>query len=370
MNLIIKSLFIISFSLLLIGCGGRSARIIGDPIDFTQQVERAELAALITSESIQLTNFDQDYRLGPGDVVNIQLVGRADVFGTEDGRGADITITNNPNITLPLIGSIRVHGKTASELSEDLKQAFGVYIVNPQPIVLIQNFNRNQIAVLGSVANAGKYPFEFGDTAIDGIFRAGGLSTGGRGGGTAPGRFMKIYREKIDPEVRYQLSMDQVIDLITEGNQIIPREEITIPIDDFIFNGVLEYNIPLKQNDIVYVPPAGTVIVQGRVNAPGVVFLGPSVQTATQIINDRGGLRFSADSRIEIVRNYPDGQTSAYFMNIREMLSRKSEDFVVKDGDQIFIYPNFPRSVGETIGKLFQGGIKAGANATYSPTGP
>lgn len=355
---------------LLTGCGGsrRPSLIAGPPTNFTDSIDRNALRDFTASSALQLSTFDEEYYLGPGDVINIQLVGRNDVFSSRDEQqGMDITLTNNPNITLPMIGSIRVHGKTAEQFTQDLKQAYGAFIVNPQPIVLIRLFNRNQIAVLGSVSKPGKYPFDFGDTALDGLFKAGGLSTGGRGGGTAPGPFLKIYREKLPLQDRFQLSMDEVIQQIMEGNKVVPRQEIVIPISDFVFNGVLEFNIPLEQNDILYIPPAGTVHVQGRVNSPGIVFLGPSIQTLTQAVVERGGLRFSAADRVEVVRRLPDGQTVSYYMDIRSMVTRRSPDFVIKDGDEIFVFPNTWRAIAEAFGKILDGSVKAGANATYSP---
>ena len=354
------------------GCAGsmRPSEIAGPPIDLTNALDQDELRQIVSSSNLQLSTFNEEYYLGPGDVINVQLVGRNDLLSAKsETPGLDITLTNNPNITLPEIGSIRAHGKTTEQLQEDLRQAFSLRIVNPQPVVLVKVFNRNQIAVLGSVSKPGKYPFDFGDTALDGVFKAGGLSTGGRGGGTAPGRFMKIYREKIPLEDRFRLNLDELVQRIMSGDKVVPREEITIPISDFVFNGVLEYNIPLKQNDIVYVPPAGTVHVQGRVDSPGIVFLGPSIQTVSQAVVERGGLRFSADDRVEIIRRLPDGQTASYYVSIRQIMTRRSPDFVIKDGDEIFVFPNTWRAIGEAIGTIFSGGIRAGANATYNPIG-
>lgn len=365
-----RTLLFCMICLIMAGCGGslRPSVIAGPPVNFTDSIDRSALRDFTATSQLQLSTFNEEYYLGPGDVINVQLVGRNDVFSTRnEEQGVDLTLTNNPNITLPLIGSIRVHGKTAEQFTADLKQAYGAFIVNPQPIVLIRLFNRNQIAVLGSVPKPGKYPFDFGDTALDGLFKAGGLSAGGRGGGTAPGPFMKIYREKVPLDERFNLSLDEVVQRIMEGDKVVPRDEIVIPISDFVFNGVLEFNIPLMQNDIIYVPPAGTVHVQGRVDSPGIVFLGPSIQTVTQAIVERGGLRFSAADRIEVVRRMPDGQTASYYMDIRKMTNRRSPDFVIKDGDEIFVYANTWRAVGEALGKIFQGSVRAGANATYSP---
>jgi len=203
---------------------------------------------------------------------------------------------------------------------------------------------------------------------MDVIFRAGGLSPGGRAGGMAPGRTLKIYREKLRPEDRAEMSMEQLIEALSTRDGIITREEIVIPIQDLIFQGSLQYNLPLEPNDIVYIPPAGTASVVGRVGAPGVAFLGPSVATVTQVATEMGGMRYSAANRIHIVRpNMEDGTMTTYTVDARNMLGRREPDFYIQDGDQLFFYGHRLRAVGEWLGDLFRGSLTAGANATYQP---
>src|SRR5690606_37686128 len=107
---------------------------------------------------------------------------------------------------------------------------------------------------------------------------------------------------------------------------------------DFLFRGVMAYNLPLKQNDIVYVVPAGSVNVMGRVGEPGVVFMGPSIRTLGHALSARGGMRYGAASRVEVVRMDEDGNPATYFFDARSIMKRKQEDFLLRDGDQVFVY--------------------------------
>ncbi|MDK2970879.1 MAG: polysaccharide biosynthesis/export protein [Candidatus Sumerlaeota bacterium] len=329
-----------------------------------------ELEKRLTSDvNLQLRQ-QEDYYLGPGDIISIRLIGRSDVLGASEGKeGVEIELGDDETISLPLIGAVSVRDKTVAQLQEDLREAYSAYVKDPRPLVLVSFYNRNQVTVLGTLREPGKLRYDYGDTVMDAIFKAGGISTGGRGGGMAPGRYLRIYRERLSWEERANLSLEELAERLSVEGRIKTREEIVIPIAELVTQGTLLYNIPLQPGDVLYVAPAGTVNVQGRVNSPGVVFLGPSVATLTQAIVERGGMRYSANSIVEVVRQYPDGQYVTYRMNAREMQNRRARDFRVQDGDEIFVYGDTLRAVGEWAAEVTRGSIRAGASATYNPVG-
>ena len=186
-------------------------------------------------------------------------------------------------------------------------------------------------------------------------------------GGVIPAQVQVERREKLTRKDKADITLEEMLEQVTVNNQVIPREEIIIPIQEFLFYGRLNYNIPLFPNDIVYVPPAGTASVIGRVENPGVVFLGPSVSTITQAITERGGMRYGAESDVEVVRIGLDGESVSYYVNARAMLKRKQPDFVLQDGDQIFVYTHSFRNILEWLGNALRTSASAGASATYNP---
>lgn len=348
----------------LFAFGCASGTVLEPPVDLEQPPSLANLDALVNAP-VTIPSPD-DYRIGPGDVLEIQLIGRPDVLG----GGSGIDITDNPTLTLPLIGTIRIHGKTPRELEAELREAYSQLIIDPQPSVIIKKFANFQVAVLGLVVSPMKYPFEPGDTLQEVVFKAGGLVSQRGGVGAAPGRYLKIYREKFDAEGR-AASLDARIEALKTGRNL-PREDIAVPIEEFIQSGLLRYDLPVLPNDIIYIPPAGAVHVQGHLNSQGVTFLGPSLRTLTQVVTARGGIRFGAKSRAEVVRIGADGRPEVHVMNIRRMLKRQDPDFVLKDGDQIFIDPHWFRRAVEWVGGTISRGTAAGINATatYNPVAP
>lgn len=356
---------LIPILLTLLAC---SSRLVGPAIDETNAAREKSWLTIALDADKQLRQ-NQEYFIGPGDILFISIVGRPELFNEEQQNTEDggFLVTQSPFISLPLVGAVRVHGKTIEQLRTELRDAYSRFLIDPQPIVFVKKFSANEVSVIGSVVKPGRYPLEFGDTLLDSIFKAGGFSMGGRTGGLAPGRYLKVYREKLDRRDRANLSLDELIDRVREDDKVAPREEITVPIQEFVFGGDLEYNLPLQPNDIVYVPPAGTAVVIGRVRAPGVAFLGPSVSTVTQVLTERGRLRFGAKSIVEVVRLGPDGKPVSYKMNARKMFNRELEDFVIQDGDQIFVYTHPVRGFLEWISNVLRASASAGASATYTP---
>lgn len=338
------------------------------PADLETEAAREAVARLQADESVKIER-NREYFIGPGDVLGITLVGRPDILGTgRDGtERLSVTVTENPIITLPMIGAITVHGKTTIQLEEQLKKAYSQYISNPIPVVAVEKYYYNQVTVLGSVRKPDQYPLEVGDTVVDAIFKAGGLTFGRETGGLPPARFLKVYREKVNNKERFEMTPEEYLERIRQDGKILPREELVIPIEEFILNGDLQYNIPLQPNDIVYIPAAGTVIVHGRIRNPGVVFLGPSVRTLLQVVTERGRLRYSASSRVEIFRTYPDGTQKSTYHHVRRIQRREDQDVFLEDGDQIFVYTVPGRDFLEFLGNIFRASANTGLNATYAP---
>lgn len=358
---------------LLLVCGsacrtrGPGSPYVAPPFDPSRQQWEESFKRLKTSE-IQLPAKGQ-YYIGPGDVLSLSLIGRPEILGeNQNDKKFSILITENPFITLPFVGAITAHGKTPQELQEAIRVAYSTVIKEPVPVLTVEKYYYNQVAVLGSVKNPGKFPLEAGDTVLDAVFRAGGLTFGGASGGLPPSRVLKVYREKVSQKEKTILTPNELLDRLKEREgEVVPRDEIVVPLDEFLLGGNLAYNIPLQANDIVFIPPAGAVSVHGQVTNPRVIFLGPSLRTVVQVLTECGGLKYKAASRIEVVRANPDGTTASYFMHSRNMLNRKIEDFTLQDNDQVFVYKNTWRTLVDGAMGLFRATATTGINATYNP---
>ena len=69
-----------------------------------------------------------DYRIGPEDVLDI------DVFQVDDLKRT-VTVSANGYISFPLLGHVKVAGRTAHQLETELAGQFNRYVINPQVTV-------------------------------------------------------------------------------------------------------------------------------------------------------------------------------------------------------------------------------------------
>ena len=109
-----------------------------------------------------------NYRLGAGDVISVQ------VLGEEELRRERIRLSDAATISYPILGEIRLAGKTVAELERLIRDGLqGRYLLNPQVTVTIIEY-RN-FFVNGQVERPGGYPYVPGLTVRKAITLAGGF---------------------------------------------------------------------------------------------------------------------------------------------------------------------------------------------------
>jgi protein involved in polysaccharide export with SLBB domain len=161
-------------------------------------------------------------------------------------------------ISLPLIGEVRAAGLTPEQLRQRLTALFAPYIRNPQVAVIVREFRRVRVTVLGQVVRPGVYELRQGATVLDALAAAGGL-TEAAGLGE-----VKLVRGQTQP--------------------------ITIDLERLLLRGEVALNQRLEPGDTLVVPEDFTsrVYVLGEVTKPGVFPLrGPL--TVLQALSLAGG---------------------------------------------------------------------------------
>ena len=114
-----------------------------------------------------------DYILQPQDVIRVQVFQEDDI----NKQGEGLSVSQESTVTLPLIGTISLKGKSVRQAEELIRQLFDRdYIVNPQVSVTVQKYAERSVNVIGSVTNQGRiqFPQERGLTIVDAISLAGG----------------------------------------------------------------------------------------------------------------------------------------------------------------------------------------------------
>ncbi|HVU36292.1 MAG TPA: polysaccharide biosynthesis/export family protein [Opitutaceae bacterium] len=114
-----------------------------------------------------------DYILQPQDVIRVQVFQEEDINKQADG----LSISQESTVTLPLIGTVSVKGKTVHQAEEMIRALYDRdYIVNPQVTLTVLKYAERTVNVIGSVTNQGRiqFPQERGLSIVDAISLAGG----------------------------------------------------------------------------------------------------------------------------------------------------------------------------------------------------
>jgi polysaccharide export outer membrane protein len=193
-----------------------------------------------------------EYVLGPGDSLEVQVVGR-------DDFNAHVRIDANGNIQVPFLGNVQASGRTAPQLGEELAKALvvGGYFAKPIMRVDIVGYASQYITVLGAVANPGL-------VSIDRAYHVSEILA--RVGGTKDKAADYVILRSPDGSERRLLIKD-----IATGDASL---------DPLVFPG-----------DKLFSPTAEQFYVSGEVNRPGAYPLS-SGMTLRMAIAQGGGLTY------------------------------------------------------------------------------
>jgi len=160
-----------------------------------------------------------EYKLQPTDVLNITVHEHPDL-------STRTRVTQDGNITFPLIGKIKAEGLTVQELELEIKQLLEKdYLVSAQVLVFIEEYHPRQVSVMGEVNSPGKYdmPEEKDMTVLEAIAMAGGFTEDANINKT------RIIRLK---DGKKETLIIKIKDITEKGQK---DKDITIEPDDIIF---------------------------------------------------------------------------------------------------------------------------------------
>jgi polysaccharide export outer membrane protein len=146
-------LYVLLASIALIGCASTG------PLPENAKLEDSKKVNLRASEFV----------LGAGDTVEFAVYRQTDLTRT-------VKIDTSGRVMFPLIGDIQVAGKSIFTLSDELKERYSVYLVNPQITVTVTAISSKKFMVLGEVNNPGIFTLDTDLTIIEAIARAGGMT--------------------------------------------------------------------------------------------------------------------------------------------------------------------------------------------------
>ena len=137
---------------------------------------------------------ESEYKLGPGDLIQIQVYGEQDLT-------VKVRIEEDGFLSYPFLGEIRVAGLSVDRLQQTIDSGLrGDYLINPDVRVYLLEYR--PVYVNGQVRKPGGYAYVPGLTVHKAIALAGGLTD------LASQRGMFVIREGSSSQSRKEASPD------------------------------------------------------------------------------------------------------------------------------------------------------------------
>ena len=172
----------------------------------------------------------QNYRIGPGDAVII------DVYGASQ-KSEQLTVSPDGDITIEGFGPVQVSGLTVAQANARLRSTLGSRYSSSRVRLTVGQTRTIMVNVMGEVKAPGTYTLSAFASVFHALYMAGGINDLGTL------RNIKVYR----------------------NNKLVT----TVDIYDYILNGKLTGNIRLADNDVIVVGAYDCLVnITGKVKRP------------------------------------------------------------------------------------------------------
>ncbi|MBD3183130.1 hypothetical protein GF312_12620 [Candidatus Poribacteria bacterium] len=276
----------------------------------------------------------QEYKVKPGDTINITVWERDSLSGT-------LVVDANGFISLPPpVGSMKIEGQTAPEITNMLTQRLEEYVKNPTVFVSVIPAQGFTVHVLGEVKQPDFYQIPVGTSMQEAVTRAGGFTD------MADLKRIKMIRED--------------------------SKEAIIDFTKFIENADISANPELNPNDVIVIPrlsreqrAAQTIAVTGAVNTPG-TFEMPDSMSLVEVLSLAGWPTDDADTESISVMSVTDGRQNWAKVDFKSFMAdgNVSGNPRISPGEMVFVpklesledlrLPSFSVNV---VGQVLQPGI-------------
>lgn len=257
----------------------------------------------------------QNYRLGPGDAVII------DIYGASQ-KTIQSTVSPDGEVTIEGYGPVNVSGLTVAQANARLRNTLGSRYRSSRVKLTVGQTKTIMVNVMGEVKTPGTYTLSAFATVFHALYMAGGTNDLGTL------RNIKVYR----------------------NNRLVT----VVDIYDYILNGKLTGNVRLADNDVIVVGPYDCLVtIAGKVKRP-MIYEMKKNESVNSLLKYSGG--FAGDAYKKSVRvNRKTGREKSVY-NVEEF---DFANFRIDDGDSISVDSILPRYANtvEVKGAVFRPGM-------------
>jgi polysaccharide biosynthesis/export protein len=197
-----------------------------------------------------------DYVVGPGDKLSVQL------FGSQN-RSLNLVVSREGTVSFPELGPIRVAGQRFRAAKAVIEARVSQQMIGVRANVSMGDMRGIRVFVLGEVNQPGSYAVSGLATMTTALFAAGGI---------------KPIGTLRDVQLKRQGAVARHFDLY-----------------DMLIRGDTGDDAKLQAGDVIFIPPVGpTVTVEGEVKRPAIYELRGET-TSASLLQMAGGLTTEAD---------------------------------------------------------------------------
>ncbi|MBI2378468.1 MAG: polysaccharide biosynthesis/export family protein [Deltaproteobacteria bacterium] len=281
-----------------------------------EKLDSALLESLFAEE-----HANDAYRVGPGDSLLIAVFRHPELAiatysgasaGISGGRAGGVVIDNDGTIQYPMIGRLAVAGKTTGEVAAMIQDGLGRFIVDPTVTVQVQYYGSVRYVMMGQFARPGVLFADRPMRLMEAIAMAGGINE-------SAASLRRAY---------------------------IARSGKKLPVDfeSLILDGDLRYDIPMRPNDLIFIPNNNSdqVFVFGEAGNGIVPFVNGKLTLMQALASlGLGSANAMMRSHFDEIRIIRSGADHAEFLivDVEGMFEGEVGAFFMEPGDIVYVPP-------------------------------
>jgi len=211
----------------------------------------------------------QDYLIGSGDTLIVQLFGKTNVE-------YKLVVTRDGRVLIPELGPVQVSGLTFHEVKELLNSRFQEELFGINVSVTMGELQTIRIRIIGEVEKPGSYTVASMTNLMNALFASGGIKRTG--------------------------SLRNI--LLKRNHKVVANFDLY----EALLEGKLNTNLSIQHDDVIFVPAIGpTVGVGGEVKRPAIFEL-KHERTVGEVLQLAGGLLPTAAPDSSHIERIEEGQ--------------------------------------------------------------
>ena len=264
-----------------------------------------------------------EYRLGPGDQLDIEVLGDVDTRSS-------VTVGPDGKIYFYMLPGMDVWGLTVSQVRDKIADGLRQYVRERQPVsVTLRTADSQRVWVLGRLNKPGVYPLTGPTTLLEAIAEAGGLS---------PRSAISSLAGPVPIAASNGgAASDEAADL---SRAFVIRQGRLVRVDfkRLLRDGDLSQNIYLQPDDFIYLPggSGGTVHVLGAVLEPRAVESTSQLTVVRAVAEAGGTIRDAYLRHVAVVRGSLS-QPQVAIVDLYAIQHGQAPDVVLEPQDIVYV---------------------------------